>query len=125
ALSAETDGAFDPGVGALVHAFGLRAGGRTPSAEELERALAGGGIAELALDGLDATRLRAGLVLEEGAFGKGVGLEDALAALRAAGATAALVDLGGQVATLGEGAPQRYAIAHPRDRARAALEIEI
>src|SRR5262245_2042824 len=38
-----TDGLFDPGVGALVRAFGLRAGGRTPSEEELARAKAAGG----------------------------------------------------------------------------------
>jgi thiamine biosynthesis lipoprotein len=31
----DTDGAFDPGVGALVRAFGLRDGGREPAAGEL------------------------------------------------------------------------------------------
>jgi thiamine biosynthesis lipoprotein ApbE len=126
----DTDGAFDPGVGALVRAFGLRDGGREPAAGELEAALAGGGFGSLHLDGRAATRLRAGLVLEEGGFGKGVGLEAALTALRDAGATAATVDLGGQTAMLpaadgAVAATQRFAVADPRDRAATVVEVAL
>src|SRR4029077_2871801 len=46
----ETGGAFDPGIGALVAAWGLRAGGRVPTVEERERARDAGGLAALALE---------------------------------------------------------------------------
>lgn len=122
-----TDGTFDPGVGALVRAYGLREGGRTPTAEERAEALATGGFGSLSLKDGVAVRLRPGLVLEEGGFGKGIGLDAALDALRAAGATSAVIDLGGQLAILEQdaAAPGSYAVAHPRDRARPVLELAL
>ena len=62
-----TDGAFDPGVGGLVRAYGLRSGGRWPAADELAELLAARGLASLALDGRTARRLHPLLELEEGA----------------------------------------------------------
>jgi FAD:protein FMN transferase len=44
-----TGGAFDPGVGALVAAWGLRVGGRLPSEEELAAAVEGSGLRHLGL----------------------------------------------------------------------------
>jgi len=120
----ETDGAFDAGVGALTQAWGLRSGGRQPAADELERALAAGGFGALRLDGRTATRLRAGLAIDEGGFGKGVGLAAALDALRASGATAATIDLGGQVVVLGD-EPSPLAVADPRDRAATVVDVSI
>jgi thiamine biosynthesis lipoprotein len=110
-----TGGAFDPAVGALVEAWGLRSGGRHPSTDEIEAALAAGGLRSLALEGSRATRLHTGLLLEEGAFGKGAGLDDALTVLSAAGASRAILDLGGEVAVLGPG-PFELAVSHPRRR---------
>jgi len=63
-------------------------------------------------------------MLEEGGFGKGAGLDAALAALREAGATRAVLDLGGQVALLGSG-PFRLAVAHPDLRGRPLLEVSL
>ncbi len=127
----DTGGAFDAGVGALVEAWGLRGGGRVPSAEERAAALAASGFAALDLQGARARRSRPGLRIEEGGFGKGAGLDDALAALRAMGsasrdgaALSARLDLGGQVAVLGTG-PWRVALADPRDRRRPVVEVEI
>ncbi|HEY0554207.1 MAG TPA: FAD:protein FMN transferase [Thermoanaerobaculia bacterium] len=122
----ETGGAFDPGIGALVAAWGLRAGGRVPSVEERERARDGGGLAalELAADGR-ASRLRSGMRIEEGGWGKGAGLDDAIAALRADGrVTAALLNLGGQVAVYG-GEGWTVPIADPRDRQRAVVALTL
>jgi thiamine biosynthesis lipoprotein ApbE len=118
-----SEGAFDPGIGSLMHAFGLRTGGREPSAAEIAAAREASGLCHLALEGRRARRLHPGLVLEEGAFGKGVGLAAALDALRAAGATSALVDLGGQIALFSEpgAAPALLAVADPRERERIAL----
>ena len=119
-----TDGRFDPGVGGLVQAWGLRVGGRRPTQTELTQAQAAGGLARLSLDGRLAIRAHPDLILEEGGFGKGAGLDAALSALRAAGATRAVLDLGGQVAYLGPG-PFRSAVAHPDDRDRPLLEVSL
>ena len=123
----ETDGAFDPGVGALVKAWGLREGGRVPTDQELEAALAAGGLGALLLGESSATRLRSGLTIEEGGFGKGVALDAALLSLKDSGVQNATVDLGGQVAVLRSDIekPVHYAVAHPRDRARAVAELTL
>jgi len=120
----ETDGRFDPGVGGLVQAWDLRGSGRRPSQAELIQARAASGLESLSLEGRNATREHADLILEEGGFGKGAGLDAALSALRQAGATRAVLDLGGQVALLGPG-PFRLAVAHPDDRARPLLEVSL
>jgi thiamine biosynthesis lipoprotein len=130
-----TGGAFDPGIGALVAAWGLRTGGRVPGPAELAGARSAGGEAlELREDGT-AVRRAAGLVLEEGGFGKGAGLDAALAALAAApGVLAAEIDLGGQVAvyrTAGpttsrdRRTPAAVALADPVERHRAVARLEI
>jgi thiamine biosynthesis lipoprotein len=143
-----TGGAFDPGVGALVDAWGLRAGGRLPSDEELRRAVAASGLRHLELvapaadaaagAGSTAVRRHPGLRLEEGGFGKGAGLAAALRAIApylaaasggasatAAGApadeariTGAMLDLGGQVALLGAPSGPGWAVAVADPRRR-------
>ncbi len=127
----ETGGAFDPGIGLLVAAWGLRTGGRVPTAEEREAARAAGGLAglELTLDGR-ALRRRPGLILEEGGWGKGAGLDAAVEALRADGhARAAVLNLGGQVAVYRQGAepatPWTVPLADPRDRQRAVVALAV
>ncbi len=126
----DTGGAFDPTVGPLVEAWGLRRGGRWPTAMELEAAREATGFAGLRL-GSDragwptATKRYAGLVIEEGGFGKGAGLSAALAALsKAAGVSSAQLDFGGQVAVLGGPATQ-VALADPDRREREVLELSI
>jgi thiamine biosynthesis lipoprotein len=137
----ETGGAFDPAIGALIKAWDLRGAGRVPSADERREAVAAGGMAGLRLGpspvagvaGI-AVRERPGLVLEEGGFGKGAGLADALAVLaESPGVTGALLDLGGQVAVFGasRGADRAKAagwtveMADPRRRGRPVLALTI
>lgn len=139
-----TGGAFDPGVGALVDAWGLRTGGREPTAVELESALAASGWRHLDLSApassggtATAVRRHPGLRLEEGGFGKGAGLAAAVAALApflapeaASGSaviTAATIDLGGQVALLGAPAAEGWtiAVADPRRRERAVVAVTV
>ena len=120
-----TDGAFDPGVGALARAWGLRSGGRQPSPTEIADALRSGGMGALELGRDHAVRTRPGLVLEEGGFGKGAGLDDALRALAETEALWAVLDLGGQLALFGTGAAGSFAIADPTQRGESVAQITI
>lgn len=125
ALTAATAGAFDPGVGAFVRAWDLRGAGAVPSDAVIADLLPAASIEALALSTGTAVREDARLILEEGAFGKGAGLEQALAALASAGVQRARVDLGGQVAVLCDGSPFALDVADPRDRGRVALSVSI
>lgn len=121
-----TGGAFDPGVGALVRAWGLRTGGRQPDPAQIAACLAIGGLDALELEDGRAVRRHPGLVLEEGAFGKGVGLDAALAALALTTwgeVHLVVLDLGGQV--LVANGTHALSVADPRDRRRAVIGFEI
>lgn len=121
---AKTGRAFDPGIGALVDAWGLRSEWRLPSRAERRRAAAAGGNDSWRLHGRRAARLHAGLRIEEGGFGKGAGLDDALAALAAApGVVAAELDLGGQWGGLGRA--RRVTVSHPDRRTQPVVELEL
>lgn len=128
-LGRETSGAFDPCVGALVGAYDLRGSGRWPSAEELQHALATCEPPALRVRAAGATRLRRGLVLEEGGFGKGAGLDAAVALLAGSGARRAVLDLGGQIAIWDEARAQapreRVELAHPTRRTQGVLALDV
>lgn len=128
--SRETGGSFDPAIGPLVAAWDLRHRGRRPSAEMRQRAVAASDMAALELGpGAVATRRRADLVLEEGAWGKGAGLVAAIAALSAAaGVRTAALDLGGQVAVWSRqagSASWSVPVADPRRRDRPVLAVTL
>ncbi|HEX4952736.1 MAG TPA: FAD:protein FMN transferase [Thermoanaerobaculia bacterium] len=122
-----TGGAFDPTVGAVLDAWGLRSGGRQPTPEELAAAREASGPALLQLGGGGrAVRHHPGLRIEEGAFGKGTALDRAIAALAAQGPElSATLDLGGQVSFLRPDPGARVAVADPRDRSRILFELEV
>jgi len=119
----ETEGAFDPAVGPLVKAWGLRTGGRLPDDEERRAAVAASRMEGLRLALGVAIRERPDLLLEEGGFGKGAGLKDALTVLQGAHVARASLDLGGQVAVLGGG--WIVPVADPRQRDRAVMALAI
>lgn len=116
-----TEGAFDPVLGALMQAWGIRQGGsRRPTALELERARQASGSARLVLDRKMGTArlLDPQAALEEGGFLKGYALDRMRAV---AGTPSGLLDFGGQL--LAWGHPVAAAIADPVDRQRPRLEI--
>ena len=100
---AETDGAFDPGVGGLVDAWALRtATPRRPAADVLATARAASGLAQLRVTD-DGALVRAadGLRLDPGASGKGFALDRAAALLASRGVERALLSFRSTLLALG------------------------
>ena len=120
-----TGGAFDPGIGKLSEIWGLRRGGVEPSVDAIRRTVSIPGFEALRIEGFTATRRHPELRIDEGGFGKGAGLDDAVQKLQETDATAAMINLGGQVALFGSGFPVRFEIADPSDRKRVALTLTI
>jgi thiamine biosynthesis lipoprotein len=121
----DTGAAFDPALGRLLDAWGIRDAGRVPSASELANAREGSGLMRIDFDRAACTLVRrAAVALDPGAFGKGEGLDRVAAAL---GTQTWLVDLGGQVSVgVGEGGdPWVVDIAHPHDRQRPVLQVVV
>ena len=121
----ETNGAFDPGIGVLVDIWGLRQGGRRPTSSMLAQAKACPGLAALSLNGRTAVRQHPDLKIEEGGFGKGAGLDAAIRILGASNILSATIDLGGQVAVIGNMRPFSLAIADPANRHQSVLRVSI
>jgi thiamine biosynthesis lipoprotein len=127
ALHQATDGAFDVTVLPLAEAWGFTAGMPRrpalapplpvgPGAIRLDRA------ARTVAFGDPATRI------DLGGVAKGWALDRAREILRARGIRSALLDLGGEVATLGgppDGPPWRIAIRHPRRRGALLGVVEV
>lgn len=123
ACRAATAGAFDPEVGRLVAAWGLRTGGRWPSADEVAALAAESSQPGLLLDSpASAARRQNGRTIEEGAWGKGAALDHAVAALGPG--VSGEIDLGGQL-RFTPGRAATVAVAHPRDRQRSLLALEV
>lgn len=120
-----TEGAFDPAIGLLVEAWGLRTGGRIPELSERQAALKYGGMDSLKLTGRKAVRPHRGFRIEEGGFGKGAGLDNALESVAGDGVIRATMNLGGQVAVMGTGEPFYFGVASPRERERPVLRLMI
>lgn len=113
AWQARTEGAFDPALLALVRAWGLREGGRTPEPPALTEARHAAGARLLELDPIAGTARLAhpAAGVEEGGFLKGYALDRMR---QSAGVPTGLFDLGGQL--LAWGRPVPVSVADPMDR---------
>ncbi len=122
-----TEGFFNPAIGALVDAWGLKEGGRVPSDAEIDRAR------ESSWHAFEVDRKRStvrclapGVALDLGGYGKGFALDEAARVLRARGIDSALFNFGGQVLALDAppGEPGWIVeIAHPDERLRPVAEL--
>ena len=120
-LVQRTEGAFDPGHGGVSLA---RRGADGPA--DAEAVLApDGGFAGFVRQGDRIRRRHADALLDAGGFGKGIGLDRALAALLEQGARDVVLDLGGQVLVSPDGGSHAVELAHPRDRSTPVVRVSI
>jgi thiamine biosynthesis lipoprotein len=122
-----TGGTFDPAVGTLIAAWGLREGGRWPSPRELDEARRDAGLEQLLVRPRPCrvTRRRA-VTLDAGAFGKGAAIDRVAETVLGDHAGAWMIDLGGQVAVGSrDGEPWSVSLAHPRRRHEAAFRLRL
>lgn len=126
-LSRQTEGAFDPTVGPLLRAWGFLGGdGALPDPRALETARRCVGMDKVQLDANDFTVRfdRPGLMLDLGAIGKGYAIDCAVALLRDAGVSSALIH-GGTSSVYGlgtqpDGPPWKTAILAPESASKPA-----
>lgn len=104
-LAEETEGAFDPTVGAITEALGLM--GRPPEPSRVASLRQTVGWRQVRLDPVERSLFfeRPNTVIDSGAFGKGEGLDQAVAVLRRHGVWAARLNFGGQISLFGAGTP--------------------
>ena len=117
--AARTGGAFDPPVYPLVCLWGFPSGEyHIPTEAELTGALAHTGPQHLQLDGA-AAALDAGCSVDLGGIAKGYAGQQAAELLREKGVTSALLNLGGNVQTIGskpDGGAWQIAVKNPHSK---------
>jgi thiamine biosynthesis lipoprotein len=124
-----TDGAFDPTLLAPLVGLGYAASWHDPSAVTSVPAgsTLSGRIDEVAIDTAESSaQLPVGTIVDAGGIGKGLAADRVVAALLAAGATGALVELGGDLAVAGEGPAEGdwlIGVADPDDPEREVLQV--
>lgn len=129
-LSARGEGLFDPAIGGLVALWGFHDEEFKPVLPDPARLAAlrkaRPRIADLRIDGRRVSSSNPAVAIDFGGYLKGIALDRAAAALKAAGFSDALVNIGGNVMALGSkaGTPWRVGIQHPRKAgALATLEL--
>jgi FAD:protein FMN transferase len=121
AFSRETEGAFDPALLPLMELWGFRGGDLTvPSSAMLSEVMARSNYRHIVLDPepLRARFDREGVGIDLGGIAKGYALDRAASAMRQAGATGGLVDLGGNLAVFGEMPDSGMGVADPKHPGR-------
>ncbi len=120
-ISRMAGGAFDITVGPLVKLWGIgTSSARVPPAAEVRRALALVGWRDVVVSQADGTVFlrRPGMALDLGAIAKGYAADEAARILREHGVKAALVNLGGNVLTLGtkpDRSPWKIGVQNPEE----------
>lgn len=125
-----TEGGFNIAVGPAVQAWGVTEQSNIPTDEQLRRLLPLVELSALQLDEARGTAYltRVGMRVDVGGIGKGFAADRAAEAMRAAGATAGVVALSGDIKTFGrmpDGEAFRFGIQHPRKETAVLATIEL
>jgi thiamine biosynthesis lipoprotein len=120
ALEVASQGLFNPSIGGLVGAWGFHADRLQPGPRPADSVLApwqaaAPSLADLHWQGDRVHSRNPAVQLDLGAIGKGVAIDQALDGLQRRGASAALLNLGGNLAAMGSpgGRPWQVGIRHP------------
>lgn len=118
--ASETDGAFDPTVGPLVHLWGIgSASEHIPKPEEISEVLPLVSYQNVEMDESNRSIrfLKPGMRLDFGGIAKGYAVDCAVASMRDDGIESALIQAGGSIGAIGRKQPSRpwrVGIQHPR-----------
>ena len=126
-MAEETDGVLEPTIYPVLTAWGFTTEEtRVPSDEEIAELLDNVGYERVRLEG-NTVRLDSGMMLDMGSVGKGYAGDLAAQVLKDNGITSALLDLGGNIQTVGtkpDGSPWRLGLRDPfSDGTLGVLEI--
>ena len=107
----QTDGRFDPAIGALIRVWGFGAWkkdwGGEPTPEAVAAARRASGIEHLHIDGRMLSKTRAGLMLDFSGIAKGYAVDRMAARLREAGCRNFVIEFGGDLIACGN-APGKH-----------------
>jgi thiamine biosynthesis lipoprotein len=129
-VARETNGAFDPTVGALTLLWRFSGGdARVPGESEISQALTKVGWNRVTADLREATidLPERGMALDLGAIAKGYALERGADVIRRSGAPGGLINAGGDVIAVGEkepGKPWRVGVRDPRNPRELVAVVE-
>ena len=112
-----TDGAFDPTIGAVEWLWNFKEGNDVPPKQEIQEKLRSVGFTSIEMDKARIRFTNPDTQIDLGGVAKGYAIDRMIAVLRENGAKAALVNAGGNIATIGEkpgGKPWEIGVNHPR-----------
>ncbi len=126
----QSGGLFNPAIGRLIDLWGFHSDApecRPPPPPEAIRALlkSAPGMSDLDLEGIMLRSRNPVVQLDFGAFGKGYGIDLAIAHLREMGIRNAIINAGGDLRAIGDrgGRPWRIAIRRPSGGVLAIVEV--
>ena len=112
-----TDGAFDPTIAAVKWLWNFEEGSDVPPKREIQEKLRSVGFTNIEMDGNRIRFTNPDTQLDLGGVAKGYAIDRMVAVLKKNGAKAALVNGGGEIATIGEKPgkiPWEIGVNHPR-----------
>ena len=119
-LAEKSDNLFNPAIGKLISAWGFHSDnpkGKAPPSKELIQSLVASNpkMSDIVINGYKLKSNNPDIKLDFGAFGKGVGIDMSIEALREMGIENAIVNAGGDLRAIGSraGTPWRIAIKRP------------
>ncbi len=98
----DTDGAFDPAIGALSLLWNISDSPRVPSQDEISAALPLVNYRDVTVDGSTVTLKKSGMQLDLGGIGKGYAADLAVQIYKKYGISNAILNLGGNVYVYGD-----------------------